>query len=96
MRPPAELGLTAHAAARMQQRGIRADALETLLDFGCVAYDHHGGQVVFFDKKARTRLAKADAAAARDAEKLSRTYAVLASDGSVRTVGHRYQRIRRA
>jgi hypothetical protein len=88
--------LTDHARARMQQRGIRAAAVEALLDYGRVAHVHDGRELFFFDKAARARLTKADhPAAARVAEKLRRTYAVLGSDGMVITVGHRYRRIPR-
>ena len=89
--------VTAHARARMQQRGIRSDALEALLDFGSARHLHSKGrELVFFDKKAKRRLAKASLAAAREAERLERTYAILASDGTVITVGHRYRRVKEA
>ena len=89
--------LTAHAQARMQQRGIRSDALEALLAFGSERYLHSKGrEVLFFDKKARRRLANAAPAAAREAERLQRTYAILDSDGTVITVGHRYRRVPRS
>ena len=80
----------------MQQRGIRAAAVEALLDYGRTSHDHHGGELVFFDKAARARLFRDDPAAARDAERLCRTYAVLGNDGAVVTVGHRYRRIPRS
>ena len=52
--------LTPHARTRMQQRGIRPEMLEALLDFGRVRSTRHGGrEIVFFDKRARARLAKA-------------------------------------
>ena len=79
----------------MQQRGIRLAALEALLDYGRAVHDHQGGEILFFDKKARARLARKDPAAAREAERLARTYAILGSDGGVITVGHRYRRIPR-
>jgi hypothetical protein len=87
--------LTRHARARMQQRGIPAAALEALLAYGREAHDHHGGAIVYLDKAARARLAKAEPSAARNAASLARTYAVLGSDGKVVTVGHRYRRILR-
>ena len=83
--------LTTHAQVRMQQRGISADALDTLLDFGRVAHLDRGKDIVFFDKKARERLKKVDTKTAR----LFRTYAILGRDGWVVTVGHRYRRIQR-
>jgi hypothetical protein len=79
----------------MQQRGIRAAELEALLAYGRVAHDHHGGEIVYFDKAARARLAKSNPSAARDAARLARTYAVLGSGGEVLTVGHRFRRIPR-
>ena len=88
---------TDHACARMQQRGIRPEALEALLAFGCERHLHSKGRaLVFFDKAARARLLRDNPAAARDAGRLCRTYAVLGRDGAVITVGHRYRRVTRA
>jgi hypothetical protein len=88
--------LTPHARARMQQRGIRPDMVEALLDFGCVRHLHNKGcEIVFFDKKAKARLARVNPDAAREAEKLTRTYAIMGSNGVVITVGHRYRRVER-
>ena len=93
---PAAPRVTAHARARMQQRGIRSDALEALLDFGSARHLHgQDCEVVFFDKKAKKRLAKAKPDAAREAERLVRTYAIVGSNGVVVTVGHRYRRVER-
>ena len=87
--------LSPHAQARMQQRAISAEALERLLDFGSVRHLARDKDIVFFDKKAKKRLARADKALAREAERLVRTYAVLGGNGIVVTVGHRYRRIQR-
>jgi hypothetical protein len=87
--------LSPHAQARMQQRAISAEALERLLDFGSVKHLARDKDIVFFDKKAKKRLAKADKALAREADRLVRTYAVLGGNGIVITVGHRYRRVRR-
>ena len=87
-----EAAVTRHAQARMQQRGIRADAVEALLEYGREAFDHRGGVVLYFDKAARRRLARA-AREVKDLEKLARCYAVISTDGAVLTVGHRYRRI---
>jgi hypothetical protein len=88
--------LTPHARARMQQRGIRPEVLEALLDYGRVRHLHQGGrEILFFDKKTRERLARANPDAARDVERLVRTYAIMGSNGVVITVGHRYRRIAR-
>jgi len=87
--------LSPHAQARMQQRAISAEALERLLDFGTVRHLARDKDIVFFDKKAKKRLANADRELAREADRLVRTYAVLGRNGIVITVGHRYRRIRR-
>jgi len=79
-------GLTDHAAARMQQRGIRAHALQALLDYGRIVHVDGGRDLVYFDKKSRAGLDRA----------VARTYAILGSDGAVITVGHRYRRIPRS
>jgi hypothetical protein len=78
----------------MQQRGIRVDTLETLLDFGRTAHVDRGREIVFFDKAAPAS-GKAEAGGNQGWERLRRTYAILGSDGAVITVGHRYRRIPR-
>ena len=87
--------LTTHARARMQQRGISASALDVLLDFGRVTRAGRGRELVFFDRKARERLADAKALAAGEADRVCNSYAIVASDGKVITVGHRFRRIPR-
>lgn len=84
---------TEHARARMQQRGIAPAAIEILLSYGRSSHDHRGCELVYFDKAARARLVREDPAAARQAARLCRTYAVVGADGAVVTVGHRYRRI---
>ena len=54
----------------MQQRGIRAKALEALLDFGRTAHVDRGREIVFFDKAARARMARQGPAVAKEAERL--------------------------
>ena len=89
-------GLTQHAKARMQQRGIRPTTLDSLLDYGSQSHDHRGATIVYFDKKARTRLLRDSGSAAyRVVEKQLNAYAVVSNDGSVVTVGHRDKRIPR-
>ena len=87
---------TTHARARMQQRGISAAAIDLLLSYGRTSHDHHGGEIFFFDKRTRERLASIVPAAAREAARLARTYLIVASDGAVLTVGHRTRRILRS
>ena len=87
--------LTPHARVRMQQRGIRAAMLDALLDFGSEIHVAGGRDLVFFDKRARARLAKTGLVSGAQADRLCKSYAVLSSDGIVITVGHRYRRIPR-
>lgn len=84
--------LTTHARTRMRQRGIRAEDLDWILDYGREAFDHRGHVVLYFDKAARRRLARA-AAGRKDLARLARCYAVLSPRGEVVTVGHRYRRM---
>ena len=87
--------LTHHARARMQQRGISAATLETLLDFGRTAPAGGGREIVFFDRKARERLARARLISPSDADRVCKSYAIVESDGLVITVGHRRRPIPR-
>ena len=85
--------LSDNAHRRMRQRGISLGHLERLWDFGAL---HHrsGGQVLYFDRAARRRLARfgGDGGAVRD-DKAFGIYAVI--DGAiVITVGHRYRNLR--
>ena len=86
--------LTRHAQTRMQQRAIRPETLERLLEFGREAFDHNGGVVLYFDKAARRRLTRI-APGAKDLERLARCYAILSTNGDILTVGHRFRKINR-
>ena len=84
----------AHAAVRMQQRGIPAEAVEELMAFGRTEHDHHGGEIVYFDKAAKSRLQRARGRNnIRRLDKFLNTYAVIGPHGNLVTVGHRYKRI---
>ena len=90
------MSFTRHALIRMQQRGIRAEVVESLLDFGRSAHDHRGAEIVFFDKAARRQLAcERGGDALRRLSKRLRAYLVVDTYGEVLTVGHRTRRIRR-
>lgn len=87
--------LTRHAAVRSQQRGIPPRAIEALLDFGTEHHDHQGAVVLMLDRAATRRLARATRLPASELDQLRGLYAVLATDGWVRTVGHRTRRLQR-
>ena len=81
-----ESAFSNHARVRMQQRGIGGEAIEQLLAYGCSVHDHHGAELVFFDKAARRRLAEAEGEEAlRRLGKALRAYAVIGRDGCVAT-----------
>ena len=88
--------LSRHARERMQQRGIPRQAIDYVLTYGRVSHDHHGGRVVWMDKRARARLQREEGYdVASTLDKHLNAYAVIDPDGRVVTVGHRYRRIRR-
>ena len=87
--------LTDHARVRMQQRGIPAAALDALLDYGVVRHAGGGRDIVFFDKRSRTRLARDGVLDGAAADRACKSYAIVESNGAVITVGHRYRRIPR-
>lgn len=81
--------LTAHARARMQQRGISPQALEVLLDYGREAHDNRGCRIVRFDKRSRRRvLRELGSERYRRLERYFNAYAIVAADDAVVTVGH--------
>lgn len=90
------LPMTNHAQARLQQRGISPSIVETLLEFGRETHDHRGCQIYYFDHRARKQLREhIGQETFRRLESRLGAYAVLGSDGSVVTVGHRTQHINR-
>jgi len=90
------MNLTRHAQQRMQQRGITLRTVDYLLAYGRVSHDHHGGCVIWLDKRSRARLgAEEGQHVLRGMDKLLNAYVVTDTDGTVVTVGHRYRRIRR-
>lgn len=88
------LNLTAHAETRANQRGIRHETMEVLLDYG-VAKARGGADVFYMDQAARrkVRYDLGSKAYAR-IERALDAYLVLAEDGSVITVAHRRKPLR--
>jgi hypothetical protein len=86
--------LTHHASKRMQQRGIPERVLPLLFEYGKEEYDHHGTMLLYFNKRARQRLAKAmPQDELKHIQRALNAYAVLDQNGAVVTVGHRTQRV---
>lgn len=90
------LPITYHAQTRLQQRGIPPFVVEKLLDYGRQMHDHRGGSVLYFDHRARKQLQRQlPRDNFRRIERHFDAYAVVGSDGSIVTVGHRTHRINR-
>jgi len=88
--------LSAHSRSRSQQRAIPRLAVDLLLDYGCRVRSR-GADVVFFDKPALKRLRRALGGnrGLQIVERWLNSYAVVADDGLLITVGHRTCRVRR-
>lgn len=86
--------LTQHAAARCQQRGISAEAVDLLLTFGRRRF-RHGAEICFMDRSGRQKAKKALGRQqfARMAAKLN-TYVVVSTEGSVITAAPRLRRLK--
>jgi len=89
-----QMGLTEHARVRMQQRGIPTNVLEHLHRFGRTIHDHRGAQILTFDHGSRKRMQRElGQDRYRRLEKHIHAYAVIDTDGTVITVGHRFRRV---
>jgi hypothetical protein len=86
--------LTRHARSRMQQRCIAFSAVDRVLRYGREHHDHHGAVVVCMDRAAERAIARAGEARGTEIEALRGVYVVIATDGTVRTVGHRTRRLK--
>ena len=88
--------VTQHAVVRMQQRGIKAQAVEMLFHCGAREHDRRGTTILYFDKQARQSLCRQYGAKQfKRIEGQLNAYAVIAGNGTVVTVGHRTKRINR-
>lgn len=86
--------LSRHAQVRIQQRGIPANFVEILHDFGRHQHDRRNGIILSFDHRARKRLRRMFGSQEyRRLEPYLDTYAVMALNGEIITVGHRHKRV---
>lgn len=77
----------------MQQRGIQAQVMLVLLEYGSIIHDGHGAQVCLFDHRSRERARRSlPAEQFRRVRDRMNCYAVVGGDGAVVTVGHRRRR----
>ncbi|MEN8133319.1 MAG: hypothetical protein ABFS45_24740 [Pseudomonadota bacterium] len=71
--------------------------MDYVLAYGRVSHDHHGGCVVWLDKRSRARLGREEGhQVLRKLDKYLNAYAVTDPEGTVLTVGHRFRRIKRS
>ena len=88
--------LSRHAFERLQQRGVAPFVVDLLLEFGDLEYDHRGGEIRYFGKRARRRVERhLGRTVAKRIDDIWDSY-VVSADGRVITAGHRYERIRRS
>lgn len=88
--------VTHHAVARMQQRAVRPEIVDYLLDFGRCEYHHYGAQIYYLDRRGRERVRRvAGSDAYRRMEHALDAYLVIGENDCVVTVGHRTHRINR-
>lgn len=86
---------TRHAAVRIQQRGISAEALDFLLAYGTCARSR-GADTVFFNSKTRQwARAEFEPCEFRKMERFMDIYVVVSDDGRAITAAWRRQRLRR-
>lgn len=86
-----------HAERRAQQRAIPAAVVDLLLDHGDRLAARGGAEIVRLSGRMREELAVelAPAIWRRHARTLQTAYAVVGADGTVITVGHRFNRVER-
>lgn len=86
--------MTNHAQTRIQQRGIRAEAVDAILCYG-KRRRHQGADVYFIDKSSRKRLAGSMGRKAYSKiERSLNSYLVVGDDGAIITAAHRLQRLK--
>lgn len=89
------MNLTRHASTRSQQRAIPEMMIDLLLQFGKSESSGAGFAKMFFDRRARKRLASYAGPIASLLDEHMNLYAVIDKDMKIITVGHRLERIQR-
>ena len=90
------IALTVHAVIRAQQRGVNRSVLDCLLKYGRHEHDHMGCEVVTFDDGTLNEVSRREPRALwRKVAESRSVYAIVGSDGSVVTTGHRFRKVLR-
>jgi hypothetical protein len=87
--------LSRHACERRQQRAIPEMMIDLLLQFGSSESAGSGASKMFFDKTSRRRVKAYAGPLASLLEDHLDVYAIVSTDMTVITVGHRTERIQR-
>ena len=84
---------TSHSVVRAQQRGVPTLIQNWLLDYGAEQFDGHGGVVRFFSNECLRKMERdiGKVPLKRMSEYLRCYLVQSSSDGSVITVGKRYE-----
>ena len=89
------MNTTMHYRQRCQQRGVKPETVQWLLTYGDEFHDHHGATLVVLTHKTRLLLKQeVGMKAVRKNHEQLRSYLVIASDGTLITVGKRHKRIK--
>jgi hypothetical protein len=85
---------THHSEVRSQQRSIPAEVIDTLLAYG-EQRRRGGADIYFLDRQARSRAANAlGPSRYRKLERALDSYLVMADDGQLINIAHRYRRLK--
>lgn len=89
------MNFSRHARSRAQQRAIPRLVLDLLLQFGAREPAPGAAEMVFFDKRARKRVASYVGSIAPQLNDHLDVFAIVGRDEKVITTGHRLTRIQR-
>lgn len=93
----AEITVTHHAQARLQQRGVDPRVVELLMEYGESMYSHGCRVFHFCSHKAKSRLRSSlPESEWKGVERKLNSYAVVSAEGDLVTVGRRYKPFRRS
>ncbi len=89
------VALSAHAALRVQQRGMSSVVIDCLLRYGHYSHDHLGCEVVTVDTSTLRQIARSESAEALRLVSEARSVYAVVAHGHVVTVGYRYRKVLR-